>query len=251
MVNQILVNQIFRNQLMLENLNRIQVENPVDLIISQIRELIISGSVSPGDKLPPERKLAETLGVSRGQVRDAINKLQTYGIVKVIPQSGTVVTGIGIVAIEGLITDILRLEKADFKSLVDTRILLEKEAARLAAIHRTKDDIVQLSIALNNYEQKLSKGEVAVEEDLLFHIKIAEASRNSVLKTLMMIITPDIVKSFIKLKVCNETNNRKTIAEHQQILEMISDQNPEGAQEAMEHHLEEIKGFSTNFESKL
>ena len=84
----------------------------------------------------------------------------------------------------------------------------------------------------------------AVEEDLLFHIKIAEASKNSVLKSLMLIITPDIVSSFIKLKVCNESNNRKTIAEHMEILEMISNQNPDGAVAAMEKHLENIKDRS-------
>ena len=229
---------------MLENLNRIKIENPVDLIISQIKQLISSGAVKPGEKLPPERKLAEHLGVSRSQVREAINKLQIYGIVKVLPQSGTVVSGMGIVALEGLITDILRIDDVDFKSLVQTRILLEKEAARLAAINRTPDDLVKLNNALDLYEQKLNQGEVAVEEDLLFHIKIAEASKNSVLKSLMMIITPDIVKSFLQLKVCNENNNLKTIAEHRKILEMIADKNPDGAIEAMETHLSDIKDFS-------
>lgn len=229
---------------MLENLSKITIENPVDLIISQIRDLISTGAVKPGEKLPPERKLAEHLGVSRSQVREAINKLQFYGIVKVQPQSGTTVTGIGIVALEGLITDILRIENSDFKSLVATRILLEKEAARLAALNRTTDDIIQITNALNDYENKLSKSNEAVEEDLLFHIKIAEASKNSVLKSLMMIITPDIVKNFIQYKVCSESNNMRTIAQHRTILEMISNQDAEGASKAMDIHLLEIKNFT-------
>ncbi len=108
---------------MLSNLNKIELENPVDLIIAQIRDLISFGSIKPGEKLPPERKLAEHLGVPRGQVRKALNKLQFYGILKVMPQSGTIVTGLGITAIEGLITDILKIEQADLKSLVDTRVL--------------------------------------------------------------------------------------------------------------------------------
>lgn len=232
---------------MLENLQKIQIENPVDLIISQIKELISSGVVKPGEKLPPERKLAEHLGVSRGQVRDAISKLQLYGIVKVQPQSGTTVNGIGIVALEGLITDILELEQSDFKSLVETRILLEAEAARLAAINHTADDMVQMSNALNQYEEKLMKDHIAIEEDLLFHIKIAEASKNAVLKSLMMIITPEIVKSFTSLKVCNKTNNLKTIEEHRNILEMISDKNAEGAKKAMNAHLLDVKKFSKKF----
>jgi len=233
---------------MLENLNKIALQNPVDLIITQIRELISSGALKPGDKLPPERKLADRLGVSRSQIREAINKLQFYGIVKVLPQSGTMVTGLGIVALEGLITDILKIEKTDFKSLVDTRILLEKEASRLAAINRTSEDLIQLSKALDLYEEKLLKENIAIEEDLLFHIKVAEASKNSVLKSLMMIITPDLVKSFTKLKVCDDNNNKKTIDQHRSILEMISEQNPDGAIQAMENHLEDIEEFSNNFE---
>lgn len=231
---------------MLESLNRIEVANPVDLIISQIRDLISSGAVKPGEKLPPERKLAEHLGVSRSQVRDAITKLQFYGIVKVQPQSGTTVTGMGIVALEGLITDILRLEKSDLKSLVDTRILLEKEAAKMAAVNRTKEDLKQLNSALENYKVKLLETGEAVEEDLLFHIKIAEASKNSVLKSLMMIITPDIVNNFIQYRVCDASNTDKTIEEHQKILEMISNQDAEGAVKAMDLHLADVKTFSND-----
>ncbi len=229
---------------MLESLNKIEPQNPVDLIITQIRDLIGTGAIKPGEKLPPERKLADHLGVSRGQVREAINKLRCYGIVKVIPQSGTVVTGLGIVALEGLITDILNLEKADFQSLVDTRVVLEIEAARLAALHRTDDDLDRLAIALGQYEQALNSNQAAVEEDLLFHIKIAEASKNTVLKSLLMIITPDIVRNFLSLKICSENDNRKTIEEHRLILKMISTQDPVGAVQAMETHLSDIIAFS-------
>lgn len=232
---------------MLESLSKIQIENPVDLIISQIRELILSGEIQPGDKLPPERKLAEHLGVSRSQIREAISKLQIYGIVNVLPQSGTVVNGIGIVALEGLLTDILKMENADFKSLVDTRILLEKEAARLAAKNRTKDDLVKMTNLLRKFEQKTESEKTAVEEDLLFHLSIADASKNTVLKSLMMIITPEIIKSFRKLNVCGEYTTQRIFQEHHDIVKMISDQDEEGAIKATEVHLQDIKNFSENF----
>lgn len=229
---------------MLESLNKIRVDSPVDLIISQIRDLIKDGTINRGEKLPPERKLAEHLGVSRGHIREALNKLQIYGIVKVQPQSGTFVSGTGIAAVEGLFTDVLKLENSDFRSLVETRILLEKEAARLAAIYRTEEDIIKMEEALRLYQEKLSSDDVAVEEDLSFHIQIAEAGKNSVLKSLMRIISPDIVKSFLKLKVCDQNNNLKTIQEHRNILDMIIRRNPEGAVLAMEGHLEEVIDFS-------
>lgn len=229
---------------MLESLNKIQIENPVDLIISQIRDLIIEGHIKPGEKLPPERKLAERLGVSRSQVREAITKLEFYGIVKVIPQSGTVVTGIGIVALEGLLTDILKIEKSDFKALVETRVLLEREATRLAAKRRTAEDIRSIKKALNAYITKIDEGESAIEEDLMFHLKIAEASKNSVLKTLMLIITPDIVKNFINLKVCSKERNAKTIREHRKIFEYIVEGDAEYAEKVMEEHLTDVLAFS-------
>lgn len=231
---------------MLDNLEKITIEKPVDKIIRQIRSLIRNGDLNPGDKLPPERKLAEHLGVGRGHVRDAIRKLEFYGILRTYPQSGTFVAGIGIVALEGLISDVLHLENSDFRSLVETRVLLEKQAARDAAKRRTSDDIIHLKAALKAYEEKILKGLPAVEEDLLYHIKIAEASKNNVLKSLMMIITPDIVANYNSLKVCDNSTNNKTLKEHKLILDHIISQDEQKAAEAMEAHLTDVLEFSIN-----
>jgi len=233
---------------MLDNLKKIVIEKPVDQIISQIRYLITSGELKSGDKLPPERKLADTLGVSRGAVREAIRKLEFYGILKTLPQSGTVVAGMGLKALEGLITDVLQLEPSDFTSLVETRVILEVNAAKYAALRRTEDDIVAISNALHEYENKISKGESAVEEDLLFHLKIAEASKNTALKSFMLIIIPDIIKNFIDLKVCDDGSFDKTITEHQEIMDHIINQNSEQAGLAMQNHLKDVMEFSSKFD---
>lgn len=251
MVNQILVNQKLEYQfIMLDNLQKIIIEKPVDAIISQIRHLITSGELKPGDKLPPERKLADHLGVSRGPVRDAIQKLEFYGILKTQPQSGTYVAGIGLTALEGLITDVLKLEPSDFASLVETRVILEVNATRFAAERRTADDIISLQKALEDYENKIESGVAAVEEDLLFHLKIAEAGKNKALKSLMLIITPDIVKSFIDLKVCDDRHFQRTMEEHRQIVNFIIEQNAEAAGEAMRHHLTDVIEFSKTYDNK-
>ena len=232
---------------MLENFSEIQVETPVDKILRQIKGLITSGQLAPGDKLPPERKLAERLGVGRSQVRDAIKKLEFYGILKTMPQSGTVVAGIGITALEGLITDVLGLEKSDFSSLVETRLILEESIVQLAAERRTSDDIVAIQNALNAYEKKVKRGESAVEEDLLFHLTLADASKNSVLKSLMLIITPDIVSSFVEYKVCSNDVYLKASREHEEILQFIIDQDGKMAQRAMKDHLKEVLEFAKTF----
>ena len=229
---------------MLENFSEIKVETPVDKIIRQIRSLITSGQLNSGDKLPPERKLAEKLGVSRTHVRDAIRKLEFYGILKTLPQSGTVVAGMGITALEGLITDVLKLEKTDFSSLVETRVILETNGAKLAAERRTQEDIIEIGLALKAYEAKVKSNQSAVEEDLMFHLKIAEASKNAVLKSLMLIITPDIVNNFIQFKVCddNEEEN-KVLREHKEILQHIVNGDGEAASKAMNKHLKDVLEF--------
>lgn len=229
---------------MLSNFQEIQIESPVEKIIRQIRELITSGQLNPGDRLPPERKLAEKLGVGRSNVRDAIKKLEFYGILKTLPQSGTIVAGIGIAALEGLISDVLKIEDSDFASLVETRVLLETESAKLAALRRTDQDIKDIQEALDAYESKVKLNQQAVEEDLLFHLTIAEASKNTVLKTLMLIITPDIINNFIKLDVCKDGRFYKALDEHRIILEHIIAREPVAAAAAMRTHLKDVFDYS-------
>lgn len=224
----------------LSNFKEIKLDHPVDVIIGQIRDLIITGELNAGDKLPPERKLSEKLGISRNYVREAIKKLEFYGIVKTHPQSGTIIAGLGITALEGLITDVLKMEGSDFHSLIETRLILETQTVKLAASRRNKADIEALEEALDLYEAKVKAGEQAIDEDLLFHIKIAEASKNNVLKSLMMIVTPDILTHFTKHNVCGGGKPFGALIEHKEILAHIINQDPIKAEEAMINHLSDI-----------
>lgn len=228
----------------LKSFEEIKIESPVDKIIRQIRSLITSGQLNAGDKLPSERKLSERLGIGRSYVRVALQKLEFYGILKTLPQSGTVVAGIGITALEGLISDVLKIDNSDFASLVETRIVLEIEAARLAALRRTEEDLEQIKAALDAYEKIVKRDNTAIEQDLMFHLTIAEASKNSVLKSLMLIITPDIIRNFNQLNICDDGRSYTSLEEHRIILEHIIDGNADGAAAAMEEHLQEVLRYS-------
>lgn len=234
----------------LNNFEEIVYAKPSDIIINQIKNLIASGQLKPGEKLPSERKLSERLSVSRSAVRDAIKKLEFYGVLKTHPQSGTIVAGMGTTALQGLISDILNVDGSDFKSLVETRVILEVNSARLAAERRTDENILKIEEALDKYYGKLKKGQPTVEEDLMFHLEIAEASHNSVLKSLMMVITPDIISNFIKYDVCGDDVKTERFREHQNILNLIKAQKPEEAAKAMENHLKDIKSFSIEHTEK-
>ena len=170
-------------------------------IIRKIKELINYKNLEPGDKLPSERMLSDKFEVSRSNVREAIQKLEFYGILKSIPQSGTFVANIGVVAMNGMIDYILILESPSFKSLVETRILLELKTVRLASLRRTKEDLKLIKEALDAYEKKVKSGEDAVQEDLLFHLAIAKASGNSTMNTFMLTITPQIIINFEKYHI--------------------------------------------------
>lgn len=215
-------------------------------IILKIKEWINFKNLEPGDKLPSERMLSEKFEVSRSNIREAIQKLEFYGILESIPQSGTFVANIGVIAINGIMDDILRLEEPDFKSLVETRILLELKTVRLAATRRTEENLEQIKAALEAFMQKVLNGEDAVQEDLLFHLAIAKASGNSTINTMMLIITPEIITNFGKYHVCDENQALLGIQEHKAIYEAIMDQNPALAKQKMKEHFKALYQFCYN-----
>ena len=205
-------------------------------IIGKIRDLINFKNLEPGDKLPAERTLSEKFEVTRSNVRDAIQKLEFYGLLKSIPQSGTFVANIGVIAMNGMIDDILRLESSDFKSLVETRILLELKTVRLASLRRTEEDLENIKEALDAYKEKALSGEDAVQEDLLFHLAIAKASGNSTINMFMLTITPQIIIDFGKYHVCNIDQAVVGIQEHNDIYDAIKKQDPVLAKQKMKDH---------------
>ena len=218
-------------------------------IISKIRDLINYKNLEPGDKLPSERMLSEKFGVSRSNVRETINKLEFYGILKSIPQSGTFISNIGAVAINGMVDDILRLNSPDFKSLVETRILLELKTVRLAALRRSEEDLVNIKEALDAYKEKALKGEDAVQEDLLFHLAIAKASGNTTMNIFMLTITPQIIIDFEKYHVCDKNQTKLAIREHSDIFEAIKAQNASLAKQKMKDHFSVLYQYCYNIKS--
>lgn len=215
-------------------------------IISKIRDLIVFKNLEPGDKLPSERMLSEKFNVSRGNVRLVIQKLEFYGILSSIPQSGTFVANIGIIAMNGMIDDILRLEDPDFKSLVETRILLELKTVKLAALRRTEEDLEEIKKALAAYTNKVLNNEDAVQEDLLFHLAIAKASGNATLNNFMLMITPEIITNFEKYHVCDKDLAHSGIVEHQEIYNAIKAQDPAFAKEKMKEHFNVLYQYCYN-----
>jgi GntR family transcriptional regulator, transcriptional repressor for pyruvate dehydrogenase complex len=227
----------------LNNFKEIGAQKPVDIIIRQVKELLISGQLKPGDKLPPERKLSEKFGVGRTSVREALKKLEFYGILKTRPQSGTFVASIGISALETLISDVLKIDSYSFLSLVETRELLEVASVSYACERHNCEDILKLETSLNSYLQKAEKQISAVEEDLMFHLTIAEIGKNKVLKSMLLIIIPDIISNYSIFNVC-ETSTNKALEEHKLLFTQIKNRDAQSAVLTMKEHLNSVMKFA-------
>ena len=214
---------------------------PEDIVISKIKELINSGVLKPGDKLPAERKMALDFGFGRTQIREALHKLEFYGIVKTLPQSGSVINGLDITTLDGLISDVLNLQSYDFFSLVETRVLLEVRAIQLCAERRTEQDIKILEKAHKNYVKYFETPD-RVSHDFAFHRAIAEASHNPVFKAMLMIVIPDIMAIYQRDRIC--APNLAITNEHETMLESIKTRDSKKAGEIMELHLKGILDFA-------
>jgi GntR family transcriptional repressor for pyruvate dehydrogenase complex len=224
---------------------RTDASHPVDSIIEQLKNRLNTGQLNPGDRIPSERKLAEELGVGRAYIRTALKKLEYYGIFKTVPQSGTFVAGLDTSALAGLIQDALQVESYDLYSLAESRLILETNIIRLSCRRRTEEDLEKIENYVVQYEEKIATGIPAIEEDLSFHRQIAEASKNQVLKSMMLIITPDLMTNYRKFWHV-ETSPKRSIAamEHRLLLEHIRNRDEEAAAAMIAQHLRRIMEYA-------
>lgn len=216
-------------------------EKSNQVVITKIKELVSTGVLKPGDKLPSERKLAEDFKVGRTHVREALHKLEFYGIIKTLPQSGSVINGIDINTLDGLISDVLSLQDYDFFSLVETRLVLETNAIRLCAERWNEDDLKKLQLAHDNFINHYN-GPDRDSHDFAFHRAIAEASHNPVFKAMLMIITPDIMSVYQRDRICGSDTN--VLNEHSNILAAIKSRNGEAAAAILAQHLQGVVDFA-------
>ena len=215
-------------------------------IITLLKELINLKNLEPGDKLPSERILSEKFKISRNNLREALDTLEYFGLVKSIPQSGTFIADIGVTALNGMIDDIVGLPVPSFKNLVEARIFLELKGVKLAALNRTADDLIHMENSLAEYSEKVIRGEDAIQEDLLFHLAIARASGNPTLNTFMLKITPEIITNFEKHHVCDKDTAFNGIKEHKAILDAIKIQDSSEAKNAMKKHFKVLYQYLYN-----
>ncbi len=237
-----------RDTEILQHFQQIELEDPVDKVIQQIQTMLHSGVLKPGDRLPSEKRIEEATGISRGTINRAIRRLESFGILRTVPQSGSYVAAIGLDALEGLISNIIRLESRDLEALNDIRFVLEAYAAELAAQRASDEELRELEEVHHTIKDRISTGTVSFDEDQVLHLKIAELSHNPALKAFLTLLTSEAIGLFHELekeigseKVAGRL--REAIKEHELIVRALKRRDAAGARRALEEHYEKARRF--------
>lgn len=213
-------------------------------VARQIERLILK-KLQPGDKLPSERELAETLGVSRGSIRDAIRSLELLGLVEPRQGAGTIVREVTADALVNPLANMLVRQREQVVELLDFRKMLEPPLAGRAAMHASADEISELEEILQRQETKLSKGDLAISEDSDFHYGVALASGNTVVLKLLDVLM-DMLRDTRERSLQVAGRPQKSLAGHKRILAAIKRRDAEAAKAAMRRHIEDVEEIVLN-----
>lgn len=210
-------------------------------VIEQIMNLIKNNELKPGDKLPPERELAEKLSISRNSLREAFRVLESRGLIKSKPGGGRFIREIRENDHNNTENIILSLEKSSILELLEAREIFEVKIAEIAAQRATLEDIEIIEEVLNKMNQKEElKDDKKTESDTEFHLAIAGASHNFVFVNIMKLHL-DLLKETREKTWQIPGRREKQYQEHQAIFQAIKEHNSKKAEEAMLKHLRNIR----------
>jgi GntR family transcriptional repressor for pyruvate dehydrogenase complex len=209
-------------------------------IAEQIRSSILAGEFRPGEKLPPERELAEMFGVSRPSVREALNMLAAGGMLESYQGGGTVVKSLVETAVGNPLSELIRVEQARALDVIEVRKGMEAWTAYYAAQRSQPEDVRKLGEIVENMRLNLGGMRPSEDLDANFHIVIANASRNVVWLHLMQSFYEALKvfqQSVWRAVYLTEEDHRTLYEHHRSIYEAIRDKDPERARDAMLAHL--------------
>jgi GntR family transcriptional repressor for pyruvate dehydrogenase complex len=217
-----------------------------DQVFEQLQGLIFKGYFKPGQQLMAEREMAETLGVSRPTVREAINKLVAMGILVHRQGQGTFVMSSADDAQKNPLAAVIHDENVSLQELLEVRLGLECNAVSLAARRATEEDIQELEKSLDEMIAEIDKGGLGHHADVCFHMAISYASKNPV-QVLIMRNLYDLMFYGIKENLqhlYSEPSNRTMITQqHTDILNCIRRHDSDAARESMKKHITFVLDF--------
>ena len=198
-----------------------------------------------GDRLPPERELAEQLQVSRPTLREALRVLEMTGIVESRHGGGTFIQDMFSLGVVSPLALVLEATGDIVGDLWEARIIFEPAIAARAALRATPDAIEQMEQLVKNLDESIRNAEpdeITVQNDRDFHITVARASGNQVAVRVLMLIN-ELLMDGRRHFITSDERRMKAYSSHVLILHAIRERNPSEARAAMLRHLEEIEEF--------
>jgi GntR family transcriptional regulator, transcriptional repressor for pyruvate dehydrogenase complex len=208
-----------------------------DRAADQLLEMVVSGGLEPGERLPPERELCARLGVSRTVVREALNLLEARGLISIEHGRGAVVSGGNTDAVRDALGLILRVRPKVLWELLEMRAILEVGISGLAAERATEEDTDAMRVQLERMAAAIDAPEGYVDADVEFHALLARAARNGVLLTMLEPIV-DLLRASRRVSASRRPGSAlRALGEHEEILRRVEAGDAEGARREMRAHL--------------
>lgn len=217
-----------------------------DSVFDEFLAMMRDGRLRPEQRLPAERDLAISFGVSRATVRSAVQRLALLGYLDVRQGDGTVVISPDENAIAQPFHSLLMAEPHLAWDLLDFRRMLEPEAARFAAQRRSDVDVLALEKCLERQAIAVSRGESLAKEDEVFHASIIEIARNGIVVRLLDVLR--VLLSSLRTNVLAGVEPARTLDQHRLIVDSIREGNDVGAYQAMVAHLDWVVATARRLE---
>ena len=216
--------------------------NASDLLADKIRTHIISGEIPAGYIFPNETIFCEQLGVSRSTLREAYKALESTGFIKRVKRFGTIVNDFSDISKAAPLGTSLIM--SDIDELLEFRVMIEAELARLAALRASEENINSMKEALENMKKSGSDLADLTQHDTRFHMEIAKASGNRLLMSTMEnakdVFQTGIYRAFQRK---TKTNVENALYFHEQILDAIIHKDSDGAYTIMRRHIESVEAL--------
>jgi DNA-binding GntR family transcriptional regulator len=196
-----------------------------DIIFEKLQQAIFSGKFKSGDRIT-EKEIAEQLKVSRTPVREALYRLASTGLIKIIPHRGFIIS---------------RWSSKEIKDVIELRIALEVFAVKLAIQRILPNEIDELKTLVVKMEKAVKKEDMMKASHLnsLFHDKIILASKN---KELFEVMEPikNKIHHFRIISIFTPNRLERSLKEHEEILNALINKDDELAQKLMAQHIQEV-----------
>jgi GntR family transcriptional repressor for pyruvate dehydrogenase complex len=217
-------------------------------IVRQVKAMIAEGRLKGGDRLPPERDLAEKFVVSRTSVREALRALESLGLVEIRPGEGTFIRQMSVEALVEPLALLMVSQREATGELFEARRLLEPALAALAATRATPEEIQEMARILEEQAREVAAGRTGLAQDAQFHAAIGAASHNRAITRIAHAIM-DLLAQSREESLNTPGRPTRSHDSHRRVLAAIRGRDAEGARLAMLEHLESVESLVLRPES--